>query len=79
MDRPEWTAVNPANGEMYCTLTNNSSRTPATVDAANPRAYVDTRTDGGTNSGNANGHVVRLREANDSTESLTFTWDVYAF
>jgi secreted PhoX family phosphatase len=22
---------------------------------------------------------VRLREANDSTESLTFTWDVYAF
>ena len=86
MDRPEWTAVNPVNGEMYCTLTNNSNRrgvasssSTRAVDAANPRAYVDTRTDGGTNSGNANGHVVRLREANDSTESLTFTWDVYAF
>ena len=38
MDRPEWTAVNPVNGEMYCTLTNNSSRTPALTDAANPPA-----------------------------------------
>lgn len=86
MDRPEWTAVNPVNGEMYCTLTNNSNRrgvasssSTRAIDPANPRAYVDTRTDGGSNSGNANGHVVRLREANDSTESLTFSWDVYAF
>ncbi|MEH3036544.1 MAG: DUF839 domain-containing protein [Sphingomonas adhaesiva] len=86
MDRPEWTAVNPVNGEMYCTLTNNSNRrgvasgsSTRAIDPANPRAYVDTRTDGGTNTGNANGHVVRLREANDSTESLTFGWDVYAF
>ncbi|WP_394648535.1 alkaline phosphatase PhoX [uncultured Sphingomonas sp.] len=86
MDRPEWTAVNPVNGEMYCTLTNNSQRrgvanssSTRSIDAANPRAYVDTRTDGGTSSGNANGHVVRLREANDSTESTSFTWDVYAF
>ncbi|MEG8039696.1 DUF839 domain-containing protein [Sphingomonas sp. LR60] len=86
MDRPEWTAVNPVNGEMYCTLTNNSNRvgvatssSQRSIDPANPRAYVDTRTDGKTNSGNANGHIVRLREANDSTESLTFTWDVYAF
>lgn len=86
MDRPEWTAVNPVNGEMYCTLTNNSRRagvasssSQRSIDAANPRAYVDTRTDGRTNSGNANGHVVRVRETNDSTESLTFTWDVYAF
>lgn len=41
MDRPEWTAVNPANGEMYCTLTNNTQRRPDNVNAANPRAYVD--------------------------------------
>jgi hypothetical protein len=26
MDRPEWNAVNPANGEIYFTLTNNSNR-----------------------------------------------------
>ncbi|MFK3888319.1 alkaline phosphatase PhoX [Sphingomonas sp. NPDC079357] len=86
MDRPEWTAVNPVNGEMYCTLTNNSGRagvaassSQRAIDPANPRAYVDTRTDGKTNSGNANGHVLRLREDNDTTEALTFTWDVYAF
>ncbi len=80
MDRPEWTAVNPANGEMYCTLTNNSSRTAAGVDATNPRAYVDPRTDGRSNSvGNVNGHVIRLREAGDTTEATSFTWDVYAF
>ncbi|MCD2316530.1 PhoX family phosphatase [Sphingomonas sp. IC-11] len=80
MDRPEWTAVNPANGEMYCTLTNNSSRSPARTDAANPRAYVDPRTDGRSNSaGNVNGHVIRLRENGDTTEAVAFTWDVYAF
>ncbi|OWK30869.1 PhoX family protein [Sphingomonas mucosissima] len=80
MDRPEWTAVNPANGEMYCTLTNNSSRSPARTDAANPRSYVDPRTDGRSNSaGNVNGHVVRLRENGDTTEATAFTWDVYAF
>jgi len=86
MDRPEWTAVNPVNGEMYCTLTNNSGRvgiasksSERAIDPANPRAYVNTRNDGKVNPGNANGHVLRLREANDSTESLTFTWDVYAF
>jgi hypothetical protein len=80
MDRPEWTAVNPANGEMYCTLTNNTSRTAAGVDAPNPRAYVDPRIDGRTNGiGNVNGHVIRLREAGDTTEAVAFTWDVYAF
>jgi uncharacterized protein len=79
MDRPEWTAVNPANGEMYCTLTNNSSRTPATTDAANPRAYVDPKVTSGATSGNANGHIIRIREAGDTTEATSFTWDVYAF
>jgi secreted PhoX family phosphatase len=80
MDRPEWTAVNPATGEMYLTLTNNSSRTAATADAPNPRAYTDTRANGAAgNSGNPNGHVIRLREAGDSSEALGFTWDIYAF
>ncbi|MDR6786868.1 secreted PhoX family phosphatase [Sphingomonas sp. BE138] len=85
MDRPEWTAVNPVNGEMYCTLTNNSSRRPVAsgsqraVDASNPRAYVDPRTTGTSTTGNANGHVIRLRETGDTTEATTFTWDIYAF
>ncbi len=79
MDRPEWTAVNPVNGEMYLTLTNNSSRTVATTDAANPRAYSDPRTNGTVSNGNPNGHVFRLRENGDSSEALGFTWDIYAF
>ena len=79
MDRPEWTAVNPATGEMYCTLTNNASRTVATTDAANPRAYTDPKTTGGSTSGNANGHIIRIRETGDSSEALTFAWDIYAF
>ncbi len=79
MDRPEWTAVNPATGEMYCTLTNNSQRTAVSADAANPRAYADPSTAGRTAKGNANGHVIRLREGNDSSESTGFAWDIYAF
>lgn len=91
MDRPEWTAVNPVNGEMYCTLTNNSSRTPANTDVANPRAYTDLKLPQGDRvnadppsppartSGNANGHIVRLRETGDTTEATSFIWDVYAF
>jgi hypothetical protein len=79
MDRPEWTAVNPVTGEMYCTLTNNSQRTPANADPSNPRAYSDPRTTGGATNGNANGHVVRLREAGDTTEATAFAWDVYVF
>ncbi|MFS0773395.1 alkaline phosphatase PhoX [Sphingomonas sp. 1P08PE] len=83
MDRPEWTAVNPATGEMYCTLTNNSSRTPTgtrAVDPANPRAYTDPKVDGrGPGTGNVNGHVIRLRETGDTSEATGFTWDIYAF
>jgi uncharacterized protein len=79
MDRPEWTAVNPVTGEMYCTLTNNSRRTPGNTDAANPRAYVDPKTTGGQSTGNANGHIIRLRETGDTSEATSFTWDIFAF
>ena len=80
MDRPEWTAVNPANGQVYLTLTNNNAslRPLAGTDAANPRHYNDPV--GATNNfGNPNGHIIRLRETGDSTEALTFTWDIYLF
>ena len=44
MDRPEWGGVNPRNGEVYMTLTNNTSRRAA--DPANPRVYFDRDDDG---------------------------------
>jgi len=61
MDRPEWIAVAP-NGDVYCTLTNNSGRT--TADAANPLAP------------NADGHIIRWRDA-ELHLGTTFTWDIY--
>jgi secreted PhoX family phosphatase len=79
MDRPEWTAVNPATGEIYLTCTQNTTRTPATTDAANPRAYTDPKTTSGATSGNANGHIIRLRETGDTTEATAFAWDIYVF
>jgi secreted PhoX family phosphatase len=76
MDRPEWTAVNPVTGEVYLTLTNNSTRTPANTDAANPRAYIDPPS---SSVSNRNGHIIRLRETGDSSEALNFSWDIYLF
>jgi uncharacterized protein len=80
MDRPEWTATNPVNGEIYLTLTNNNAtlRPLTGTDAANPRHYNDPR--GTTNQfGNPNGHILRLREAGDNNAATTFTWDIYLF
>lgn len=80
MDRPEWTASNPVTGEIYLTLTNsNASMRPLNgTNAANPRHYNDPK--GSSNQyGNPNGHIVRIRETADNTESLTFTWDIYLF
>ncbi len=79
MDRPEWGAVNPVNGEVYMTLTNNSQRTVATADAANPRFYNDVRTNGVNQRGNPNGHIIRWREGADDVNATFFTWDVYLF
>ena len=80
MDRPEWTAVNPANGEVYLTLTNNNAalRPITGTDAANPRHYVEP-VGAGSTSGNPNGHIIRLREAGDRASATTFRWDIYLF
>ncbi|MDP5281229.1 DUF839 domain-containing protein [Sphingomonas sp. DG1-23] len=78
MDRPEWTAVNPATGEVYLTLTNGSSRALNLTDAANPRHYNDPK-GGAAQTGNPNGHIIRLRETGNTTEATGFTWDIYAF
>ncbi|HTU09867.1 MAG TPA: alkaline phosphatase PhoX [Allosphingosinicella sp.] len=82
MDRPEWTATHYVTGEIYLTLTNNrtNERPLAATDAANPRHYADPKTSGSANPlGNPNGHILRLREAGDNSEALTFTWDIYLF
>lgn len=73
MDRPEWTAVNPKNGDVYITLTNNNAANrPVTgVDAANPRSYGS--------GGNSNGHIIRLKEAGNEGAATTFAWDIYLF
>lgn len=79
MDRPEWNAVNPGNGEIYFTLTNNSNRSLDPTgsqylpDAANPRAYTDMKGASQQN-GNPNGHLVRLKDNGNA-----FQWDVYLF
>ncbi|MFE4108264.1 PhoX family protein [Almyronema epifaneia] len=61
MDRPEWISTAP-NGDVFCTLTNNSRRTVA--DAPNPLAP------------NPDGHIIKWRDSNQFT-GLTFTWDIY--
>ncbi len=76
MDRPEWATVNPVNGEVYVTLTNNSKRgLDYPTDAANPRNYADP--EGG--KGNVNGHIIRFKETDNKTTATAFTWDIYLF
>ena len=65
MDRPEWLAIDPKSGEIYCTLTNNSARgTPGQpdTDAANPRAN------------NVFGQIIRWKEGGDF-DATAFTWN----
>ncbi len=61
MDRPEWISVAP-DGQVYCTLTNNSQRTVA--DAANPLAP------------NPDGHIIRWRDSRRFT-GRKFVWDIF--
>ncbi|MFN5030559.1 MAG: PhoX family protein [Burkholderiales bacterium] len=81
MDRPEWGAVDPFNGNVYITLTNNNStlRSVALTDAANPRSYNDPRTNGTAQRGNPNGHIIRFAELNGSNTAVAFNWDIYLF
>ena len=65
MDRPEWTAVHPSNGDVYLTLTNNTSRNASTgTNAANPR--LD----------NVNGHIIRWH---DDAGASTFQWQIFVY
>ena len=65
MDRPEWLAIHPGSGEIYCTLTNNSNRGTAGnpgVDAANPRGN------------NVMGQIIRWKE-NGDFDATDFKWN----
>jgi secreted PhoX family phosphatase len=65
MDRPEWGAIDPASGEVYFTLTNNTRRTEAQVDPVNPRAL------------NGFGQIVRWREAGGDHAATSFAWELF--
>ena len=87
MDRPEWASVDPASGEVYLTLTNNSQRTAEDTQATftNDGDSLDEVGVGydlaPTNAANpradnAQGHIIRWRE---SRLPNAFTWEVFVF
>ena len=65
MDRPEDVEANPRTNKVYVMLTNNSGRTAAQVDAANPRAN------------NRFGHIVEMiPDGGDDHASAKFRWEI---
>ena len=87
MDRPEWATVDPASGEVYLTLTNNSQRSEEGSDAtltndgselAEPGVGFATAPVNAANprANNEAGHVIRWRE---SRLPNAFTWEVFVF
>lgn len=50
---------------MYFALTNNTSRTVANIDAANPRGP------------NPTGHIIRWRERGNRNWATKFDWDIF--
>ncbi|WP_430447147.1 MAG: PhoX family protein [Pseudomonas piscis] len=67
MDRPEWIVVSPKDGQVYCTLTNNSKRGEdgMPVGGPNPREK------------NVYGQILRWRTGGDDHGSLNFSWDLF--
>ncbi|MGO1426273.1 MAG: PhoX family protein [Halomonas sp.] len=87
MDRPEWASVDPASGEVYLTLTNNTQRTAeeTTPTYTNDGEHLEQVGVGydlaPTNAANprANneaGHIIRWRE---SRLPNAFVWEVFVF
>ena len=94
-DRPEWTAVNPLNGEIYITMTENPDRGNVgstsnnnqphpDLDPAFPRYWLDNKgvsTQGAASTlkGNVNGQIIRMRETGDDAGATSFNWDIFLF
>jgi secreted PhoX family phosphatase len=65
MDRPEDVEAHPLTGRVYAVMTNNVRRTPAEVDAANPRPH------------NRYGHIIELSEEAGDHTATRFRWDIF--
>ena len=95
MDRPEWGAVNPMNGEVYFTLTNNSDRrgfddAGPLARAAGDRGPRDEVTEfladrefgevpANPRGPNSHGHIIRLRENGNDPAAPGFAWGIFVF
>jgi secreted PhoX family phosphatase len=64
MDRPEDVQPSLHTGKIYAAMTNNTSRTAAQADEANPRAN------------NRHGHIFEITEDRGDHTSETFTWAI---
>ncbi|MDT8895042.1 PhoX family phosphatase [Halomonas sp. I1] len=87
MDRPEWGTVDPATGEVYMTLTNNSERTEQGTDAtfrhdgdsiaALGTGYATAPVNAANpRADNEAGQVIRWREGGTATH---FDWEIFVF
>jgi secreted PhoX family phosphatase len=65
MDRPEDIEANPVTGAVYVVLTNNTRRTPAQVDAPNPRPS------------NRHGHILEILEEGGDHTATRFRWQIF--
>jgi secreted PhoX family phosphatase len=65
MDRPEDIEVNPKTGRVYAVMTNNTSRKPEQVDAANPRPD------------NKYGHILEMVEEGGNYAATRFRWGLF--
>jgi secreted PhoX family phosphatase len=64
LDRPEDVEANPKTGKVYVILTKNATRTPAQVDAANPRAD------------NKHGHILELTPPDNDHSAAKYKWEI---